>query len=139
MERFKVVERETKTKAYSKEGLTSGTKLDPAEKERCEVAQWLNDCLEKLNIQMDQFEAEIETLGGASKKKRKGGGGGGGNEDAIEEFNAHLAKHRDHVQKLETLLRMLDNETVKINQVRDGKMERVICLVTRVFSFHFCR
>merc|ERR1711874_433697 len=32
MERFKVVERETKTKAYSKEGLTSGQKLDPVEK-----------------------------------------------------------------------------------------------------------
>merc|ERR1712227_1017205 len=31
MEKFKVVERETKTKAYSKEGLTSGTKMDPQE------------------------------------------------------------------------------------------------------------
>lgn len=115
MERFKVVERETKTKAYSKEGLTSGTKMDPAERERCEVMQWLNECLEKLNIQMDQFEAEIETLGGASKKKRRGGNSE--NADAIEEFNQLLAKHRDHVQKLETLLRMLDNDTVNINQV----------------------
>ena len=39
MEKFKVVERETKTKAYSKEGLTSGTKLDPQERERHETAQ----------------------------------------------------------------------------------------------------
>jgi CCR4-NOT transcriptional regulation complex NOT5 subunit len=54
MERFKVVERETKTKAYSKEGLTSGTKLDPAEKERFETCQWLNNCIESLNIQIDQ-------------------------------------------------------------------------------------
>ncbi len=54
MERFKVVERETKTKAYSKEGLTSGTKLDPAEKERYEISQWLNNCLDNLNIQIDQ-------------------------------------------------------------------------------------
>ncbi len=115
MERFKVVERETKTKAYSKEGLTSGTKLDPAEKERCDVMQWLNDCLEKLNIQIDQFEAEIETLGGASKKKRKGGNSD--HAEAIEEFQTHLGKHRDHVQKLETLLRMLDNDNVNINQV----------------------
>ncbi|CAG2057829.1 unnamed protein product, partial [Timema podura] len=30
MERFKVVERETKTKAYSKEGLGAAQKLDPA-------------------------------------------------------------------------------------------------------------
>ena len=40
MERFKVVERETKTKAYSKEGLTSGQKLDPVEKERSEISLW---------------------------------------------------------------------------------------------------
>jgi CCR4-NOT transcriptional regulation complex NOT5 subunit len=56
MERFKVVERETKTKAYSKEGLTSGTKLDPAEKERYEISTWLNNCLDNLNIQIDQVE-----------------------------------------------------------------------------------
>ena len=54
MERFKVVERETKTKAYSKEGLTSGTQLDPAEKERYEISNWLNNCLDSLNIQIDQ-------------------------------------------------------------------------------------
>ena len=39
MEKFKVVERETKTKAYSKEGLTSGTKMDPQERERHETTQ----------------------------------------------------------------------------------------------------
>ena len=37
MERFKVVERETKTKAYSKEGLGGAAKVDPKEKEKAEV------------------------------------------------------------------------------------------------------
>ena len=32
MERFKVLERETKTKAYSKEGLGAAQKLDPAQR-----------------------------------------------------------------------------------------------------------
>lgn len=41
MERFKVVERETKTKAYSKEGLGLAQKVDPAQKEKEEVGQWL--------------------------------------------------------------------------------------------------
>jgi CCR4-NOT transcription complex subunit 3 len=41
MERFKVVERETKTKAYSKEGLGAGQKLDPQEKEKEECTQWI--------------------------------------------------------------------------------------------------
>lgn len=42
MERFKVVERETKTKAYSKEGLGAAAKLDPAQREREDVVLWLN-------------------------------------------------------------------------------------------------
>jgi len=116
MEKFKIVERETKTKAYSKEGLTSGQKLDPAERERCEISQWLNQCLENLNIQIDQFEAEIESLGTTKKKK-----GRSDQAEQIEELNQLLEKHRDHVQKLETLLRMLDNETVDINQIKDVK------------------
>ena len=119
MERFKIVERETKTKAYSKEGLTSGQRLDPAERERCEISQWLNSCLETLNIQIDQFEAEIENLG--TMKKKKGRGGQQEQADQVEALNTLLEKHRDHVQKLETLLRMLDNDTVDINQIKDIK------------------
>jgi len=42
MERFKVVERETKTKAYSKEGLGAASKLDPQAKEKLEITNWLS-------------------------------------------------------------------------------------------------
>jgi Not1 N-terminal domain, CCR4-Not complex component len=52
MERFKVVERETKTKAYSKEGLGAAQKMDPAQKEREDITQWLNNGIESLNIQV---------------------------------------------------------------------------------------
>lgn len=52
MERFKVVERETKTKAYSKEGLGAVQKLDPAQKERDEIQQWLVSSIDQLNIQV---------------------------------------------------------------------------------------
>ena len=112
MERFKVVERETKTKAYSKEGLTSGQKLDPVEKERSELSQWLNQCIDSLNLQCDQFEAEIETLSAAKKKKNRNE-----NAEKIEEYQMVHEKHRDHVQKLETLLRMVSNDTVDFSQV----------------------
>ena len=118
MERFKIVERETKTKAYSKEGLTNSARMDPAEKEKAEVMNWLNQCIDSLNIQVDQFEAEIESLqgrvfrhkdainnrdltsGGGKKKKSK-------SDDAArqEECQMWVEKHRDHIQKLETLLR----------------------------------
>ena len=59
---------------------------------------------------------QVESLG--TTKKKKGRGGGGDNAEAIEEFQHHLEKHRDHVQKLETLLRMLDNDNVNIDQVK---------------------
>jgi len=42
MEQFKVIERETKTKAYSKEGLLGSTgKVDPKEKEKEDIVNWL--------------------------------------------------------------------------------------------------
>lgn len=52
MERFKVVERETKTKAYSKEGLGAAQKLDPAQKEKEEMQHWLNMSIDQLSIQV---------------------------------------------------------------------------------------
>lgn len=52
MERFKVVERETKTKAYSKEGLGAAQKLDPAQKEKDEVSNWLANSIDTLNLQV---------------------------------------------------------------------------------------
>lgn len=55
MERFKVVERETKTKAYSKEGLGAAQKLDPAQKEREEISAWLTQSIESLNIQVSTY------------------------------------------------------------------------------------
>ena len=77
MERFKVVEKETKTKAYSKEGLTGPSRLDPMERERAEITQWLNHCIDTLNIQVtifrflsvDSFFAAVDI----SKLSRKSG------------------------------------------------------------------
>ena len=54
MERFKVVERETKTKAYSKEGLGAAQKLDPAQKEREEMSSWLISSIDALNLQVER-------------------------------------------------------------------------------------
>ena len=49
MERFKVCEKETKTKAFSKEGLGQAAKLDPREKKRIELQDWISDRISKLN------------------------------------------------------------------------------------------
>lgn len=59
MERFKIVERETKTKAYSKEGLGAAQKLDPAQKERDDIREWLVSSIDSLNYQVNFSSACI--------------------------------------------------------------------------------
>ncbi|KAF3781500.1 CCR4-NOT transcription complex subunit 3 [Nymphaea thermarum] len=68
MERFKVCEKETKTKAFSKEGLGQQPKTDPKEKAKAETRDWLNNVVGELESQIDYFEADIE---GLSVKKGK--------------------------------------------------------------------
>lgn len=250
MERFKVVERETKTKAYSKEGLGLAQKVDPAQKEKEEVGQWLTvrcgpggpggtgwgtpagsadgcppppncqNTIDTLNMQVDQFESEVESLSVQTRKKKgdkdvsgglapssgvrgvssaqvaepwgpsskarsewsgcpsrgaleavEAGGSEGGavlfrgagvqvgqasrvwvpkgtdsemgevrvlrglgllpplslawarqqKQDRIEGLKRHIEKHRYHVRMLETILRMLDNDSILVDAIRKIK------------------
>ena len=57
MERFKVCEKEFKTKAFSKEGLSQQPKEDPKEKEKNKVRKWIAEKLETLASQTDAYEA----------------------------------------------------------------------------------
>lgn len=113
MERFKVVERETKTKAYSKEGLGAGQKLDPAQREKEDIRNWLTSSIDSLQFQVDQCESEIESLL-AGKKKRIDKD----KQDRIDEFRGKLERHKFHISKLETLLRKLDNDCVEVEKIR---------------------
>lgn len=116
MERFKVVERETKTKAYSKEGLGAAQKMDPAQREKEEISAWLASSISSLQIQIDQFECEIESLIAGKKKKLDKD-----KQEKMDELKGKLERHKFHVTKLETLLRMLDNESVDVDQIKKIK------------------
>jgi CCR4-NOT transcription complex subunit 3 len=70
MERFKVCEKETKTKAFSKEGLGQQPKTDPKEKAKAETRDWLNNVVSDLESQIDNFEAEVEGLSIKKGKQR---------------------------------------------------------------------
>ncbi|XP_037070736.1 CCR4-NOT transcription complex subunit 3-like [Pollicipes pollicipes] len=111
MERFKGLERETKTKAYSKEGLGAATKLDPVQKERDECTRWLSNSIEQLNVQIDQFEAEMDGL--TAKRKRDKD-----KSERLDQLKHWIERHRFHIKKLETLLRMLDNNAVDMDSVK---------------------
>ncbi|XP_045623082.1 CCR4-NOT transcription complex subunit 3 isoform X6 [Procambarus clarkii] len=114
MERFKVVERETKTKAYSKEGLGAAQNKDPAQREREEVNNWLSSSIDTLNIQMDQFESEIESLMATQKKKKMDKD----KSDRIEDLKEYIDRHQYHIKKLEILMRMLDNQSIDCDQIK---------------------
>uniref|UniRef100_A0A8C6TYC5 CCR4-NOT transcription complex subunit 3 n=1 Tax=Neogobius melanostomus TaxID=47308 RepID=A0A8C6TYC5_9GOBI len=117
MERFKVVERETKTKAYSKEGLGLAQKVDPAQREKEEVGMWLTNTIDTLNMQVDQFESEVESLSVQTRKKK----GDKEKQDRIEELKKFIERHRFHIRMLETILRMLDNDSVQVDAIRKIK------------------
>ncbi|XP_022612211.1 CCR4-NOT transcription complex subunit 3 isoform X3 [Seriola dumerili] len=117
MERFKVVERETKTKAYSKEGLGLAQKVDPAQREKEETGQWLTNTIDTLNMQVDQFESEVESLSVQTRKKK----GDKEKQDRIEELKRLIERHRFHIRMLETILRMLDNDSVPVDAIQKIK------------------
>uniref|UniRef100_A0A0B7AL50 CCR4-NOT transcription complex subunit 3 n=1 Tax=Arion vulgaris TaxID=1028688 RepID=A0A0B7AL50_9EUPU len=111
MERFKVVERETKTKAYSKDGLGAAAKLDPQTKEKADATIWISSIIDSLQLQLDQFESELEARAGANKKK--------GKEPKCEALKQQQEKHKFHIETLEKIMRQVDNDKLPVDKIRE--------------------
>ena len=68
MERFKLIERETKQKPYSKDALGGSFKFDPLQKEKEEISQWIKviewtrQCENKLKLTNFSFINQSITL-----------------------------------------------------------------------------
>ena len=118
MERFKVIEKETKTKAYSKEGLLSAdAKKDPLQKEKEELDEWLKQSISDLQTKSEKYEYALETLSTTGKKKRV-------DKERVallEEMKQKLEFCAFHIEKLETVMRLLDNERLDCSKVRSLK------------------
>ncbi|KAJ1401413.1 hypothetical protein SESBI_28789 [Sesbania bispinosa] len=112
MERFKICEKETKTKAFSKEGLVQQPKTDPREKAKSETRDWLNNVVGELESQIDNFEAELE---GFSIKKGKS------RPPRLTHLETSITRHKAHIKKCELILRLLDNDELSPEQVNDVK------------------
>ncbi|CAM9598678.1 unnamed protein product [Chrysoparadoxa australica] len=116
MEQFKVCEKETKTKAFSKEGLARAAMVDPQDKAKTEQRDWLQEKIDELNTQIDGFEADIEKLSSQSGKRRK-------KEDAarITQLEQGGTVHKYHISRLEQIMRMMDNDELEVEQVDEIK------------------
>ncbi|KAF8591557.1 hypothetical protein K439DRAFT_1644221 [Ramaria rubella] len=117
MEKFKACEKEMKTKAFSKEGLIAAMKLDPKAQEKMETSSLVSEWVEELGRQIEQAEAEIETLQAGGKKKK-----GNAASERLDQLDHLNERRRWHINRLEIILRLVDNGSLppeKVNQLKD--------------------
>ncbi|KAJ5220410.1 hypothetical protein N7468_009614 [Penicillium chermesinum] len=117
MEQFKAVEKEMKTKAYSKEGLSAASRLDPKEKEKVEACDFLSSMVDELQQKIEAMEAEEEILHAQMKKGKKDTS----KANRMADISRVTERHKWHVNKLEFLLRSLQNGNLEVNAVVDLK------------------
>ncbi|WWC64200.1 uncharacterized protein I303_106808 [Kwoniella dejecticola CBS 10117] len=111
MERFKALEKEMKMKAFSKEGLIAQSKLDPAEKARRDMIDWVGNTIDELSRQIELTEAEAESLQ-VTKKKKSGN-------DRLSELEELNERRSWHISKLELVNRMLENNSLPVEDVEN--------------------
>lgn len=109
METFKICEKETKTKTYSKEGLAREDKLDPEEEAKMATTGWLQEYVDKFQSQVEEKDFEIEKLSSGKGKKT--------NKHQIEEKQEHITNHRFHINKLEGIIRLVNNDVIEVDAV----------------------
>ncbi|EXJ89844.1 hypothetical protein A1O3_02911 [Capronia epimyces CBS 606.96] len=106
MEIFKAVEKEMKTKAFSKEGLSQNIKQDPKEKEREELCDFLSEQLDEINrFLIEELEPEANGLQVALKKKQRDNS----KADRLAEIERITETYKWHESRLQLLLRSLQN------------------------------
>jgi len=109
MELFKVCEKDTKTKTYSKEGLARSEVVDPDLVIKNNTTDWINEIIERLEQLIDDHESEIETLSaGKGKKTNKG---------KITSFMTFSNNHKFHIAKLMAISRLVVNDTIEATEV----------------------
>ncbi|KAG2229810.1 Not1 N-terminal domain, CCR4-Not complex component-domain-containing protein [Thamnidium elegans] len=120
MERFKQVEKEMKTKAYSKEGLMQKERLDPKDQEKVDACEFVTNAVDELSRQIETVEFEIEQLEGTVSKR--------GNKKAdhqrverLHEMERMNERRKYHVNRLELILRLLENDHLEPDRVNECK------------------
>ncbi|KAI8341455.1 Not1 N-terminal domain, CCR4-Not complex component-domain-containing protein [Chlamydoabsidia padenii] len=111
MERFKAIEKEMKTKAFSKEGLLQREKMDPKEKEKADACDWLSTTVDELSRQIEMAEFELETLQGSKKGKKDQ------QHRRVTEIEHTIERNLWHINRLELMLRLLENDHLETDKV----------------------
>jgi len=123
MEKYKVVEKGSKIKAYSNMSLKQGADLDPEEKEKLDTINFIQDSIDDIERQFQSVEVEIEKISGKKSKKNAGA-----NEAKKDELKELQTKYRWHQQQLEIALRLLENDELQVNDILEIKEDLVYFL-----------
>ena len=115
MEQFKICEKETKTKTYSKEGLARAEKLSPEEQAKHDTCEWVGQIVKQLGEFVDEKDLEIERLSSGKGKKT--------NRHIIDEYNEIINSHKLHINKLEGIMRLVMNDRLDQELVDEMKEE----------------
>lgn len=130
MEEFKDIERENKTKPHSKQGLSAEEKVDPKEKEKHNVMDWLSTQIKSLQDHIDQTESKIELLANVDNGKRRKGKddskkGAKEKQAKVEEHRKHLERLKYHQSNLEVCMRLVNNEELLPHVVKEHLQEDI--------------
>ncbi len=75
-----------------------------------------------IRIQVEECEYELEELQGSVKKKQKP-------PPRLTELEELVTRHKEHVLRLEKVLRCIDNETITPDELEDLKNDMEMYLV----------
>lgn len=112
MERFKILEKESKTKAYSKEGLAQRGKKKSKADPRDKVYEWIEEKQSELKEQLEEFEEQFEEISESAGKRKKG------NNEQLENLNHWISRHNWHVSQLSTVKDRLEKKEISIKQAQ---------------------
>ncbi len=112
MERFKALEKEMKMKAFSKEGLIAAARLDPAEKAKRDMIDWIGSTTDELSRQIEATEAEQDQLQSAGRKKKQPS-------ERLIELEQLNERRNWHIGRLEIVQRMFENGQLAIERLED--------------------
>ncbi|QLQ80552.1 hypothetical protein HG537_0D05530 [Torulaspora globosa] len=116
MEKYKAVEKASKEKAYSNISLKKSDMLDPQERERRCVSEFLSGMIDELERQYDGLQVEIDRLILLNKKKKTASSA---NEEQKEQLKNLQGRYRWHQQQMELALRLLANEELDPDNVKE--------------------
>lgn len=117
MERFKEVEKVSKMKQFSNEGLEMQAKLGARgldEAKKNDASRYIIEVLEELNRQNELLSGELSQLN--HKKKL------GAVQQSIDDVTEKFERNNTHIGKLELILRNLENDRLepeRIDEIRD--------------------